>query len=348
MPNAGFFLGGMAEGMDVANRDMRANEALGLERQQLGLRERALAQEGGIADRRIGLEGRSLDIKEQAIKREERNRLTAETDAAIGNTMQVISETISAGLAAGRDPAQLQKAVAPLLADVSSLARRAGRDPMRYQNMVSAMLTNPNIVESHRAQGAAAAAKTSATLGNEGAPAGSVLPGMPTDTEKNELAKATVAYRVLDQELKDFGSLIQQNGVSFFPGTAERTAYDTSRRNIQLQMKELYNLGVLNGPDLMLLDQMLVDPTTRGSANGEKSSVKQDVLDAASAPLRGIYKSFTLQKNAETNIGMLREQIKRMYETKRDVTMRVAPKAETSNGGVSGTVDWRTYFGAKQ
>ena len=29
-----------------------------------------------------------------------------------------------------------------------------------------------------------------------------------------------------------------------------------------MQMKELYNLGVLNGPDLDLMDQMIVDATS--------------------------------------------------------------------------------------
>lgn len=36
----------------------------------------------------------------------------------------------------------------------------------------------------------------------------------------------------------------------------------TAHRDLQMQMKELYNLGVLNGPDLMLMDQILLDPTS--------------------------------------------------------------------------------------
>jgi hypothetical protein len=41
------------------------------------------------------------------------------------------------------------------------------------------------------------------------------------------------------------------------------------RRNIQLQLKELYNLGVLNGPDLALMNQMLFDPNVSFNPLGD-------------------------------------------------------------------------------
>jgi hypothetical protein len=111
----------------------------------------------------------------------------------------------------------------------------------------------------------------------------SALPFKPTDSEKTDLSKATISYRVLDKELESYGNLIKEGGVSIVPGTVERARYDTARRNIQLQMKELYNLGVLNGPDLGLMNQMLVDPTVGIRQDATKT---QALYDAASAPMR--------------------------------------------------------------
>lgn len=145
------------------------------------------------------------------------------------------------------------------------------------------------------------------------------LPFKPTDTEKNDLSKATSAYQILDRELQNYEGLIKQHGVSFWPGTEERTKYDTARRNIQMQMKELYNLGVLNGPDLALMDQMLVNPTTQSSPD---AGITQQVLDTASAPIRAFYKSFMLQGQAKANIGDLRASMRNMYEAKRDTVLR--------------------------
>lgn len=194
-------------------------------------------------------------------------------------------------------------------------------------------------------------AKQTVTPGGGAAPIGGApgaagsetptLPFKPTDSEKTDLSKATVSYRVLDKELEDYGKLIKKHGVSVLPGTEARTAYDVSRRNIQLQMKELYNLGVLNGPDLALMNQMLVDPTTQGSGEG---GITQSVYDTASAPVKAIYKAFTLQGAAAVNIDMLRDSMKNIYEAKRDVVMRQPQK----KGGTASIDDLvKKYSGAK-
>lgn len=171
------------------------------------------------------------------------------------------------------------------------------------------------------------AAGASGGPGSPGGPEIPTIPFKPTDSEKTDLSKATVSYKVLDKELQNYGELVKKRGVSILPGTEARTAYDVSRRNIQLQMKELYNLGVLNGPDLALMNQMLVDPTTQGSGDG---GVTQAIYDTASAPVKALYKAFTLQGAAKVNIDMLRESMKSIYEAKRDVVMRKpsAQKAE--------------------
>jgi hypothetical protein len=52
---------------------------------------------------------------------------------------------------------------------------------------------------------------------------------------------------------------------------AARASIQTKYRNMQLQAKEAYNLGVLNGPDLTIIEQLVADPTSfTGVAIGKK------------------------------------------------------------------------------
>jgi hypothetical protein len=68
------------------------------------------------------------------------------------------------------------------------------------------------------------------------------------------------AYRILAGALQDYTRLIEQTGVTMLPGQ-ESDAVRLARTNILLQLKELYNLGVLNGPDLSLMESMVYDPS---------------------------------------------------------------------------------------
>ena len=57
---------------------------------------------------------------------------------------------------------------------------------------------------------------------------------------------------------------------------AKRADIQAKYRNMQLQAKEAYNLGVLNGPDLTIIEQLVVDPTTvTGVFTGKKAIDKQ-------------------------------------------------------------------------
>lgn len=70
------------------------------------------------------------------------------------------------------------------------------------------------------------------------------------------------SFKNVTQALDRFEKLAKNAGVlgSTVPG-AKRDAIEQERRNIQLQLKELFNLGVLNGPDLSLMEQMIFDPS---------------------------------------------------------------------------------------
>ena len=54
---------------------------------------------------------------------------------------------------------------------------------------------------------------------------------------------------------------------------AARSKIQTKYRNMQLQAKEAYNLGVLNGPDLTIIEQLVADPTSMSGAAIGKSAI---------------------------------------------------------------------------
>jgi hypothetical protein len=78
---------------------------------------------------------------------------------------------------------------------------------------------------------------------------------------RSDAIKVDQAYQALVPALDDYYKTVETTGGNWLPGTADRDAVSSKRRNIQLQLKELYNLGVLNGPDLDLMDTMLFDPS---------------------------------------------------------------------------------------
>ena len=80
-----------------------------------------------------------------------------------------------------------------------------------------------------------------------------------TTAMTNDAVKADQAYNNLTSALDDYTALVKDTGLSVLPG-ATQDAISQSRTNLQLQLKELYNLGVLNGPDLSLMEKMIFDP----------------------------------------------------------------------------------------
>lgn len=77
---------------------------------------------------------------------------------------------------------------------------------------------------------------------------------------QSDIVRTKAARDNLNSALDEYQNLTKQAGKSVnIPGKAS-DAVQQSRRNIQLQLKELFNLGVLNGPDLMLMNTMLFDP----------------------------------------------------------------------------------------
>jgi hypothetical protein len=78
---------------------------------------------------------------------------------------------------------------------------------------------------------------------------------------RSEAITADQAYTSLEQSLDDYKDTVKRTGNVFLPG-ADADEVSSKRTNIQLQMKELYKLGVLTGPDMELMDSLLFDPNT--------------------------------------------------------------------------------------
>jgi len=85
-----------------------------------------------------------------------------------------------------------------------------------------------------------------------------------TNPNVTSAQKAELALETLLAGLEAYEGIYKKGGSAVLPGM-QRDALVGARRDLQLQMKELYNLGVLNGPDLALMDSLLVDPTSVGN-----------------------------------------------------------------------------------
>lgn len=58
-----------------------------------------------------------------------------------------------------------------------------------------------------------------------------------------------------------------------------RAKIQTKYRNMQLQAKEAYNLGVLNGPDLTIIEQLVADPTSYKGALIGKTAIDEQASE---------------------------------------------------------------------
>lgn len=158
----GFFLGGMADGMNSAaqlgiKKDELAQDlalktrGLDIQQQGIGLRDRELGQD-------MSLRTRALNLTEQAQKNTQARDVIGQADKAVSETMSVVSETIAQGLAAGKDPAIIAKAVRPLVESAKSIAAKSGRQPELIESTVNALFARPTGEETAAGAGRAKAA----------------------------------------------------------------------------------------------------------------------------------------------------------------------------------------------
>lgn len=107
------------------------------------------------------------------------------------------------------------------------------------------------------------------------------------DSVKAERAKINAAYKAIDGELTRYEDLVKKFGVEGKVGQA-KDSLNAVRQGIMLQLKELFNLGVLNGPDLSLMENMIYDPVVSLTKEGGVSNLPGQLMDAVTgnAPSR--------------------------------------------------------------
>ncbi|MGO4619037.1 hypothetical protein AB4Z34_05345 [Ensifer sp. 2YAB10] len=79
------------------------------------------------------------------------------------------------------------------------------------------------------------------------------------EAQKNRAASVDQAYKALNSELDRYSELVEKTGIEAMPGKS-KDQLNSVRQGVILQLKELFNLGVLNGPDLSLMERMIYDP----------------------------------------------------------------------------------------
>lgn len=159
----GFFLGGVAEGEQAAQDQIRKNLLAELEKQKFGLAQTTQAQNYELGQKRVGIDQQSVDLRSKQLAFDQRNQLLAKVEKDVADTMGIVTNTIQAGLQAGRDPQTILKTVKPLIDNAGGLYARIGRDPNTLMQQAQAMLSGPTSVETATAQGTAEAAKNRAS-----------------------------------------------------------------------------------------------------------------------------------------------------------------------------------------
>jgi hypothetical protein len=160
-----------------------------------------------------------------------------------------------------------------------------------------------------------------------GMKAGQSSSGGPTRQQRIQ------AVANVNDALNSFETTLSKTGAVIMPGVA-KSGLQTDYENLQLQMKELYNLGVLNGPDLALMRRVLNDPT--------------DVKGFALAG--GNLKEQT--KRTQAQIGKVREKIEgiRANLEKGNEAVRApgsAPSNAAPHGGQMSYEEWKASKGKK-
>jgi hypothetical protein len=89
-------------------------------------------------------------------------------------------------------------------------------------------------------------------------------------------AKQVIGAQNTVNAIKEFRDSLSGFTTTDAANPAKRADIQLKYRNMQLQAKEAYNLGVLNGPDLAIIEQLVQDPTTvTGIFTGKKAIDKQ-------------------------------------------------------------------------
>lgn len=126
-----------------------------------------------------------------------------------------------------------------------------------------------------------------------------------TETQRNRKSQVDQATKAVESGLDTYEALVKKSGLSVVPG-AEQDALNATRQGIMLQMKELFNLGVLNGPDLMLMEKMIYDPVVSSDSGYGK---------LAGQGLTALGVGGTAASRASASVRTLKAQLKQIRDS---------------------------------
>lgn len=168
--------------------------------------------------------------------------------------------------------------------------------------------------------------------------------GGPNDTMIREANEATRGVNAalagidrVDQQLrntKDIGPF------GFFSNNADLTVLEQSVRDLQLRLKEQpYNLGVLNGPDLMLIESIVSNPAQLKDAAFRKSILPR--LNNLASILGEQYRN---QAGSFGSMGGNQDMLPPLYQSPRS---HYSPEQWGRQGPAPGTVPARRSGGGQ-
>jgi len=106
-----------------------------------------------------------------------------------------------------------------------------------------------------------------------------IQPGIvPSHADSQALKGAKQAQGIISTQLEKLKKLVGAKGSEFAFGGSQREMAQISKQ-IMLNLKELENLGVLNGPDVQVLAESFLDPTSVGAQFRSNSTILKSYDD---------------------------------------------------------------------
>lgn len=114
--------------------------------------------------------------------------------------------------------------------------------------------------------------------GVEPIPGGPADPNRPTEAQRNDFKKQTLALDNLEAALTDYETALDKYGSMETYGEG-KGVLENAYANVLIQAKEAANLGALTGPDMGIMNQMVIAPNSggqlwAGGASGVKGQIK--------------------------------------------------------------------------
>ena len=194
---------------------------------------------------------------------------------------------------------------------------RAQQGPAAVQALVAAGIDPQS--EEGRAAILANLTKPQVAINQPKLPAGQVFvdPQSPElgTIKMSDIGKAQQVNTNLNAALDRYENALRASGGQIVPGTA-KDELKASRTDVLLQLKELNELGAITGPDMELMNALVIDPT----------SISGNVADVFS-----MLGGSTLGERALANVESLREQSKaRLDSILNPAGQQIAPQAAQS------------------